>query len=787
MMHNKLGQEAETTEVSFMFGGDGVGEHEVKENNEGENDEREDVGLNQEHRTKQEDRVQQKHPFQKRSDAQQEEEECRVRGDSELDDRAMTSSRHEGNFEVSKDPEIKVEVKEENADIDRNELSGTSRRVDDSEGRAEEQTTAPSRSKYQTPSSEDTDSELEVTQQINAPFRGERNAEVSHRIRGATFGKTPADLHNAAEEYCQEANRNKHSPANRNEQSFRQHFSESEDSHPSNTPWRNQAPWEGHQSQRTTQQRYNNFSEMYAQDEALTYTNPEIRSYGQPSITFPQKYPFPPAPNILSSRYGMFSYPPPFVQSHITNSYEPDDLPTHGYHNPEQPIEPVIESRHPARGYHMPKRPANPTASPRTRVPSKRKAEAELVEDYEPSSGNEEVDESDESDDEPLMTRIRRSNEPAECGRPVVESNSESQPQSPYHTKSNPDEDCEDEDAEEENEENEEEGTHLSLAQTPHPTIKAPADPAASQDPLPNAQPSVKTKELLEEISFKLPPFNVEVIPLKSSEDFPSVQVSVPGMPRETLLLTPDHAAQEIHLLKNLFIPGQQALSTPDPQPLYALLNFHTITTMVLEAYAAYEAGDLITLGNKSKSSAYNANAEDDQEVLDSQRDALDADTNEIFFATMDRWRVGLTEETRKPAYELIRGVQEFCDIALDVIYYISQHGFIEGPTMMRKERSDKGSKKGKKEEGGKAGKGATAGSRKKATASGSKKASSSGNGVEKRGPGRPRKEETARVSKAKSKKVNTLTGRKKSKTTQTSKKEPLGTVSVVRRGGKGE
>ncbi|KAL5383733.1 hypothetical protein DPSP01_005837 [Paraphaeosphaeria sporulosa] len=219
------------------------------------------------------------------------------------------------------------------------------------------------------------------------------------------------------------------------------------------------------------------------------------------------------------------------------------------------------------------------------------------------------------------------------------------------------------------------------------------AGPAAVQRTLPVLQPEVAPEAPpSDEISFKLPQYHVEVMPLRTKDDYPEVRVNLPGMIRESLLLTPDHAHQEIHLLKHLFMPGQQSLATPDPAPMVALLNFHTIATMVLEAYTAYEVGDLEATTFASSSSN---NKKDDTEALDATKD-------EIFFAVMDRWRVGLAEETLKPSYKLIRGVQEFCDIALDVIYYLEEYGFVDGPQMMRKERGDKGVKKSKDKNGGK-------------------------------------------------------------------------------------
>lgn len=291
--------------------------------------------------------------------------------------------------------------------------------------------------------------------------------------------------------------------------------------------------------------------------------------------------------------------------------------------------------------------------------------------------------------------------------------------------------------------------------------ISAPsAEPPAIQRALPILQPDIVPEAPpSDEISFKLPQFYVEVIPIKTKDDYPEVRVNLPGMIRESLILTPDHTHQEIHLLKHLFMPGQQSLATPDPEPMTALLNFHTIATMVLEAYTAYEFGDLEAKTSSSSSSAKKNN----------DAEALDATKDEIFFAVMDRWRVGLAEETLRPSYKLIRGVQEFCDIALDVIYYLEEHGFVEGPQTIRKERSDKGVKKSKDET-----------SREKAGTGGDSEEADASEVSTPKKRGRPSNAQSESPAKGKAKAkgdVNTLHARKKAKTTPnpkaSTKKQP--------------
>jgi len=251
-------------------------------------------------------------------------------------------------------------------------------------------------------------------------------------------------------------------------------------------------------------------------------------------------------------------------------------------------------------------------------------------------------------------------------------------------------------------------------------------------------------------ISFKLPRYNVEVLTRTSKDDPPAIKVSLPGMIREIVLLSEDHAKQEIHLFKELFLPGQQALQTPDPKPLYATFNFHTICVMILEAYAVHAAGDELTVSAMQRMSAHPQSEKED--------DIGDADPDEIFFAVIDRWRVGLAPDSLRKQYQLIRGVQEFCEVALDIIHYIQEHGFVDGSHTIRKERKDKGVK------------------RKKTGMGTGPKMAEEGKTVVKRGPGRPRLSE-ARPGKDKRKAsgpVTTLTPRKKTKTTPKKNPAPI-------------
>ena len=313
-----------------------------------------------------------------------------------------------------------------------------------------------------------------------------------------------------------------------------------------------------------------------------------------------------------------------------------------------------------------------------------------------------------------------------------------------------------------------------SLFQTPaHNDTQGPAENSTAAPDTPITDNSLAPPETgadpdpesPDQISWKLPQYYIEVQPLKSNDgdEAPEVIVNLPGMPREILALTPDYPNQELQLLKDLFIPNQQALETPDPWPKQALLNFHTVVTMVLEAYTAYEVGDLDTKGSIS------LDKDEDQDLA-----ALDASKDEIFFAVIDRWRVGLTGGALRPGYKLIRGAQEFCDIALDVIHYLEEHGFVEGPMVMRKERKNAAVKNAAKKA-----------VLKKASAAAAKKAGASEDSPGKK-RGRPKKEDGQSQTKPKSKAktvVHKPPVKKKAKTTPAPKAKKGPTLSVVKRG----
>ncbi|KAI4635884.1 hypothetical protein J4E83_000838 [Alternaria metachromatica] len=221
------------------------------------------------------------------------------------------------------------------------------------------------------------------------------------------------------------------------------------------------------------------------------------------------------------------------------------------------------------------------------------------------------------------------------------------------------------------------------VVRMPRP-LPQPASP--SPTPTENAPPS---SDDIQQIDWTLPRYEMQRQPLEKGEEIPSAKVSLPGMVREEVLLSPDHADEEARLLIDVFIPGQQAMSSPDPEPAVALLNFHTITLMVIEAYVQFEIGDEFGMGRGHFHQDHNRGEEDYERM----RDAVNADTNEIFFAVVDRYRAGL--ESKKKPLQLIRGTQEFGDVALDVIYYIKQHGLLKPEPKAKKVRADKGTKRG--------------------------------------------------------------------------------------------
>ncbi|KAF1918755.1 hypothetical protein BDU57DRAFT_119724 [Ampelomyces quisqualis] len=216
--------------------------------------------------------------------------------------------------------------------------------------------------------------------------------------------------------------------------------------------------------------------------------------------------------------------------------------------------------------------------------------------------------------------------------------------------------------------------------QTPktQPAQPTPEEPAQPIQP----QPDDASTSSIESIDWALPKYDAQFEPPKSKDDPTVAKISLPGLYREELLLSTDHPEQETHLLLNIFMPAQRALAVPDPHPAVAILNFHTLAVMCIEAFVQFEIGDEMGTGRGHWHDEYDRSETDYRRV----RDAKDADPDEIFFAVIDRWRAGV--ESNKQPSKMIRGVQEFCDTVLDVVFYIKENG------LWRKEDKKKGAKK---------------------------------------------------------------------------------------------
>lgn len=190
------------------------------------------------------------------------------------------------------------------------------------------------------------------------------------------------------------------------------------------------------------------------------------------------------------------------------------------------------------------------------------------------------------------------------------------------------------------------------------------------------ANTTAESENESEEITFdfKLPTH--EAIYEKDADGRPTAKVSLPGLVRETVLLNTDHSEHEYQLFLDVFLPSHLARATPDPEPALAVLNFHTIATLVIDSY-----NELIV--------------RDSQNIEDPDQKLEDLDTDEVFFQVIDRWRVGMSFEREN--YKLIRGIQEFCDVGLDLVFWVKEHGMWTPPPKERKERSDKGTGRGPK------------------------------------------------------------------------------------------
>lgn len=234
--------------------------------------------------------------------------------------------------------------------------------------------------------------------------------------------------------------------------------------------------------------------------------------------------------------------------------------------------------------------------------------------------------------------------------------------------------------------------------------LNAPENASSNHVPSPKQDSVIELSdddegEATEPISWKLPAFEATYHPPSSANETPTAKISIPSLVREEVALTEDHAAQEMHLFVSVFLPAQRALQNPDPQPAHAVLNFHTIAVMVLEAFEQYEIGDELGRGYGFHSGEFARRpspraSDDDDKEPERTRAAQDADVDDIFFAVIDRWRAAML--AGKQTAKLVRGAQEFCDVALDVIHHVKEHGLLRRePRSKRRVRSDKGVARG--------------------------------------------------------------------------------------------
>ncbi|KAF2745030.1 hypothetical protein M011DRAFT_460510 [Sporormia fimetaria CBS 119925] len=174
-------------------------------------------------------------------------------------------------------------------------------------------------------------------------------------------------------------------------------------------------------------------------------------------------------------------------------------------------------------------------------------------------------------------------------------------------------------------------------------------------------------------ISWKLPEYEViseETVIDKENQVI--AKISVPGVVREEIVLDDEFPSLLLKLFQSVFLPLHQRSytpATPDPDPRRSILNFHTISIIFIEVFRSYQDEDF-----KSNCIA-----------------PKDADPDEVFFAAIDNWRIG---RSRKRRYQEIRGIQEFCDVGLDVLYWLKENGITE-EKKKKKARSDKGIKRG--------------------------------------------------------------------------------------------
>jgi hypothetical protein len=140
--------------------------------------------------------------------------------------------------------------------------------------------------------------------------------------------------------------------------------------------------------------------------------------------------------------------------------------------------------------------------------------------------------------------------------------------------------------------------------------------------------------------------------------------------------------------------------TSPDPDPRVSLFNFHTVAVLAIEAFHMYASDANMTLGTEMGMEGIAGSNITAQQIAHT-------DADEIFFAIIDNYRIGKARGKR--SYDTIRGIQELCDLALEIVFYIKEHpevlvlkgekkGLKHDGVRVRRERSDKGVKRGRKD-----------------------------------------------------------------------------------------
>ncbi|KAF2191967.1 hypothetical protein K469DRAFT_696038 [Zopfia rhizophila CBS 207.26] len=139
---------------------------------------------------------------------------------------------------------------------------------------------------------------------------------------------------------------------------------------------------------------------------------------------------------------------------------------------------------------------------------------------------------------------------------------------------------------------------------------------------------------------WKLPDFEIKFE--QAMGGYPMAIISIPGLVREPLYLSIDYPEDEYCLFEELFLETQK--SARDPEPKLAILNFHTVAGLVLDAINLHEHG-------------------------------TKADGDELFLQVLDNWRIGM--QYGRESYKLIRELRELFDLGMDIIAFLNKKGLV--------------------------------------------------------------------------------------------------------------